>query len=79
MEAYRHRSDVDSDYLRDVCPETLAGSQVTLRVDGDGEPYCDRCGAPLAVVKATGAMVQAEWTAGGAGYRKPRVGERSVH
>lgn len=62
-----------------VCPETLAGRAITLTADPDGGFYCEGCGATLAVITATAAQVQADWQAGGTGYRKPRDGERTKH
>ena len=65
--------------LVNVCPETLAGTRVEMLVDGDGEPYCSRCGASLDVVQHSASLVQADWEAGGRGYRKPFSTERSKH
>ena len=57
----------------EVCPEALAGTRLEMLVDGDGMPFCDRCGAPLPVIRASQQRVQIEYTAGtGPGWRKPR-------
>ena len=62
-----------------VCPETLVGRMVEMEPDGEGGFYCNRCGADPAIVRQTAALVAADWTAGGPGYRKPLPGEITSH
>ena len=55
-------------FLR-LCRCALAGEPVALVAAGPNRYRCQHCGSSERGVRAARALVQEEWTAGGAGYR----------